>query len=271
VRGIDSATPLQLLSCVFLYHRKIQVSPFFLDFSLLRWVRNTSDLLSLKILTRAATGHDAVAANSSYDEHSTWEDGKKAPIETQGGFLDAVSEELPLDDEGHEAHPPTAEEKDTLRRVAGKLPTIAYWLCAVEFAERASFYGVKPLFNNFVNKPFPKDGNGYGAPLNPGKSENKPGALDLGTVKASAVVQSFSMLVYALPVLFGWLADTRTGRYSLICWGVAICGISHVSYHRRLSIRSTRTNYHFSSLGNYGCIRCSIASFTRHRHRTLLY
>jgi dipeptide/tripeptide permease len=110
--------------------------------------------------------------------------------------------------------------------VAGKLPVIAYWLCAVEFAERASFYGVKPLFNNYVNKPFPKNGNGYGAPPNPGSSEGKPGALGLGTEKASAVVQSFSMLVYALPVLFGWLADTKTGRYSLICWGVAICGIS---------------------------------------------
>lgn len=36
---------------------------------------------------------------------------------------------------------PTEEELKTLRRVPGKLPTIAYLLCAVEFCERASYYG----------------------------------------------------------------------------------------------------------------------------------
>ncbi|KAI9645713.1 peptide transporter ptr2 [Ciborinia camelliae] len=34
---------------------------------------------------------------------------------------------------------PTEEEKRTLRKVAGKLPTITYLICAVEFAERASY------------------------------------------------------------------------------------------------------------------------------------
>lgn len=36
---------------------------------------------------------------------------------------------------------PTEEELATLRRVPGKLPTVAYLLCAVEFCERASYYG----------------------------------------------------------------------------------------------------------------------------------
>lgn len=36
------------------------------------------------------------------------------------------------------------------------------------------------------------------------------------------------MLVYALPVFFGWLADAKTGRYTVIVWGVAICGVAHV-------------------------------------------
>jgi hypothetical protein len=176
---------------------------------------------------KSATRNDAVV-HSGYDDSTTWNENEneKAALESQGGHLDSSSEQIPLDDEGNEAELPTEAEKHQLRRVAGKLPIIAYWLCAVEFAERASFYGVKPLFNNYVNKPFPKDGNGYGAPKNPGKSEGKPGALGLGTEKASAVVQSFSMLVYALPVLFGWLADTKTGRYSLICWGVLICGVA---------------------------------------------
>lgn len=36
---------------------------------------------------------------------------------------------------------PTPEELNTLRRVPGSLPTVAYLLCAVEFCERASYYG----------------------------------------------------------------------------------------------------------------------------------
>ena len=36
---------------------------------------------------------------------------------------------------------PTEEEMATLRRVPGKLPTVAFLLCAVEFCERASYYG----------------------------------------------------------------------------------------------------------------------------------
>lgn len=36
---------------------------------------------------------------------------------------------------------PTEEELATLRRVAGKIPTVTYFLCLVEFCERASYYG----------------------------------------------------------------------------------------------------------------------------------
>lgn len=50
----------------------------------------------------------------------------------------------------------------------------------------------------------------------------------MGTVKSTAASQSFSMLAYALPLFFGYLADTRTGRFKLICWGVVVCGLAHV-------------------------------------------
>lgn len=141
------------------------------------------------------------------------------------GF-ESSSDVLPLDDDGNEALTPTEEEKKTLRQVAGKLPAVAYWLCLVEFAERASFYGVKPLFNNFVNRKLPVGGNKWGAPK--AGTSDTAGALGLGTKKSSAVSQSFSLLVYALPVFFGWLADTKTGRFPLIVWGVVVCGIAHV-------------------------------------------
>jgi hypothetical protein len=82
------------------------------------------------------------------------------------------------------------------------MPTVAYFICAVEFAERASFYGIKQLIGNYVNRPMPKGGNGYGAP--PKGTQLTGGALGLGTVKANAVSQSFSMLVYIPSSSVGW-------------------------------------------------------------------
>ncbi|KAI0016687.1 MFS general substrate transporter [Xylariomycetidae sp. FL0641] len=128
--------------------------------------------------------------------------------------------------EGDYEGKPTQEELDTLRRVPGKIPTVAYLICFVEFCERASYYGVQPLISNYVNRPLPPGGNGYGAPA-PG-TQDTAGALGMGTVVTNAVSQSFSLLAYALPLFFGYLADAKTGRYRLICWGVGIFGIAHV-------------------------------------------
>lgn len=72
----------------------------------------------------------------------------------------------------------------------------------------------------------PKGGNGAGAP--PKGTQKNAGALGLGPSKSNAITQSFSMLVYTIPVFWGWLADQKTGRWPLICWGVAVCGVSHV-------------------------------------------
>ncbi|KAI5860027.1 MFS general substrate transporter [Durotheca rogersii] len=121
---------------------------------------------------------------------------------------------------------PTEEELKTLRRIPGKLPVVAYFVCVVEFCERASYYGVQPLISNYVNRPLPPGGDGWGAP--PRGTQLTGGALGMGTVTANAVTQSFSMLAYALPLLFGWLSDAKTGRFSLICWGVGVFGVAHV-------------------------------------------
>ena len=50
---------------------------------------------------------------------------------------------------------PTDEERSSLRKVADSIPGVAYWLCAVEFAERASYYGVQGVFSNFMEFPLP--------------------------------------------------------------------------------------------------------------------
>ena len=50
---------------------------------------------------------------------------------------------------------PTAEELTTLRKVPGSIPWITWLLCLVEFAERASYYGAKQVFANFLNNALP--------------------------------------------------------------------------------------------------------------------
>ncbi|KAL6817676.1 hypothetical protein V8C40DRAFT_253540 [Trichoderma camerunense] len=121
---------------------------------------------------------------------------------------------------------PTEEEFATLRRVPGKIPTVAYLLCAVEFCERASYYGCAQIWTNYINRPLPKGGNGYGSP--PPGSQATQGALGLGEQIANATSQSFSLLAYCLPLIVGYLADTRFGRFPMIFWGVIICGVGHV-------------------------------------------
>ncbi|KAK6444200.1 peptide transporter PTR2 [Trichoderma asperellum] len=121
---------------------------------------------------------------------------------------------------------PTDEEFATLRRVPGKIPTVAYLLCAVEFCERASYYGCAQIWTNYINRPLPKGGNGYGSPAL--GSQATQGALGLGEQIANATSQSFSLLAYCLPLVVGYLADTRFGRFPMIFWGVIICGVGHV-------------------------------------------
>jgi dipeptide/tripeptide permease len=135
------------------------------------------------------------------------------------------SQDLQVVDDWYEGKP-TPEELETLRRVPGTLPWIAYTICFVEFAERASYYGVQSLLGNFINRPLPPGGNGYGAP--PRGTQETGGALGMGTVKANAIGQSFNALVYILPLLFGYLADAKLGRFKVICWGIGVCGIAHV-------------------------------------------
>ncbi|KAJ5054236.1 uncharacterized protein L3040_000516 [Drepanopeziza brunnea f. sp. 'multigermtubi'] len=120
---------------------------------------------------------------------------------------------------------PTDEELSSLRRVAGKIPFSTYFLCFAEFCERGSYYSSIGVISNFVNRKLPAGGNGYGAP--PKGSQSTAGALGLGTVKATAINQSFKMLVYCLPVIFGYVADVYTGRFRLICYGVIVFGVAH--------------------------------------------
>lgn len=89
---------------------------------------------------------------------------------------------------------PTEEELASLRRVAGSMPVSAYVLCAVEFAERASYYGCNQVFKNFIRGKLPAGGNGAGAPAR--GTQDTAGALGKGGVIASAMVDAFKFMAY---------------------------------------------------------------------------
>lgn len=94
---------------------------------------------------------------------------------------------------------PTEEELETLPKIAGTMPWTAYLLCGVEFAERASYYGCKQVFKNFIRGKLPEGGNGAGATARHGPlSQKTAGALGKGTVVASAMVDAFTFMAYAL-------------------------------------------------------------------------
>ncbi|WYZ40934.1 hypothetical protein EsH8_IV_001275 [Colletotrichum jinshuiense] len=144
-------------------------------------------------------------------------------VESQGNSLDEPGPVV--DDEAYP--PPTAEERSTLRKVADSIPLTSWSLCVVEMAERASYYGVKAAFNNYLQFPLPEGGPGTGA-IDPSKPNSHAGALGLGLRTASALGLLFTFLAYVIPIFGAWIADVKIGRYKAIALGVFIGGVSHV-------------------------------------------
>ncbi|WVR05519.1 hypothetical protein IAU60_002537 [Kwoniella sp. DSM 27419] len=124
---------------------------------------------------------------------------------------------------------PTEEELSTLRKVASPMPWVAVAMCLVELAERASYYGCKEPFGNFIRAKLPEGGNGAGA-VAPGAlgANQTAGALGLGSVTASAITTLFTFLAYVIPIYGGIVADTKWGRFKTICIGTAVGGLAHI-------------------------------------------
>lgn len=60
---------------------------------------------------------------------------------------------------------PTDEEKETLRKVADKLPWAAFLVCIIELCERFTYYGLSGPFQNYIQR---------------GYHDDLPGAIGLG-------------------------------------------------------------------------------------------
>ncbi|KAF5005591.1 hypothetical protein FDECE_7998 [Fusarium decemcellulare] len=196
------------------------------------WIRReTEEEANIARLEREIAEKEARAPSAQAQESDSLSlsSGPHNPIDDNPKHASTNYDAKPLTTEDVDPdHPaPTEEERQKLRKVAGYIPWASYLLCIVELAERASFYGVKTVFNNYIQFPLPKGGNGTGA-VAKDDPNGHAGALNKGLQFASAMVLLFQFLAYIIPIFGAWLGDTKTGRFRAIMYGVIIGGVAHV-------------------------------------------
>jgi POT family proton-dependent oligopeptide transporter len=130
-------------------------------------------------------------------------------------------------EEYNEKYPePTEEDYATLKKITSGAPYVTYLICLIEFAERASYYGVKGRLNNFIQLPLPTGGNGAGAP--PRGTQQNAGALGLGLQTASAITLLLTFCAYLTPLWGGYISDKSWGRIKTIWYGIWVGAVSHI-------------------------------------------
>jgi dipeptide/tripeptide permease len=125
---------------------------------------------------------------------------------------------------------PTAQEKQTLRRVIVNLPWICYLLCLAELAERASYYSVQGILSNFIQRPLPPGSTTGKVMPGPGSDDISPGALGMGLPTTQAMTNLLAFLAYVVPLYGGYLADTKLGKFKAIWVGILAGLVSHILF-----------------------------------------
>ncbi|ESK92850.1 oligopeptide transporter [Moniliophthora roreri MCA 2997] len=118
---------------------------------------------------------------------------------------------------------PTEEEKATLRRISDKVPWTAFLIAIVEMAERFSYYDSTVVFVNFIQQPLPP-GSRTGA----GGTEYRSGALGQNQRTSTGLNTFYQFWAYMCPLLGGYVADTKLGRFNTIYVGIAIAFLGHI-------------------------------------------
>ncbi|KAF8066511.1 peptide transporter PTR2A [Lyophyllum atratum] len=161
-----------------------------------------------------------MASNPS-DAHALEKDEKNSVDRT--GSIDHSGDPVELDGIHDGLEFPTEEERQTLRRVADKIPWNAYLIAFVELAERFSFYGSSVVFTNFIQQKLP-EGSHSGAGFTNGQS----GALGLGQRASTGLTTFYQFWCYITPLFGAYIADTYLGRFNTICIAVFIALIGHI-------------------------------------------
>ena len=121
---------------------------------------------------------------------------------------------------------PTPEEEKTLRRTTGNIKWYLYFLLLVEFAERASYYGVSDRINNFVELPLP-DGSKSGKVYTAGED---PGALNMSLSRANSTLNALSFFAYCFPLVTSYFCDMYFKRMTMLKAGVFIGILAHILF-----------------------------------------
>ncbi|KAJ2722159.1 peptide transporter ptr2 [Coemansia sp. Benny D115] len=96
----------------------------------------------------------------------------------------------------------TEEDMGTLRRVADKIPTAAFFVVLTEFCERFTYYGISGPFQNYIQNPY--------------KTGSRPGAIDGGQHMATGLGNFFQFWCYLTPILGAIIADQWLGKFKTI-------------------------------------------------------
>lgn len=179
--------------------------------------------------------------SSSVDEPKVIDEKNNSGL-VEESWSDKISEDYDYDDENNynthyvdEYNPrglrfPTKKESETLRRVLGAAPKLAYLICLIELAERGSYYSVSGLLTNFIQRPLPKGSTTGSVPKGPDRANESAGALDLGLPTATALTLLLTFLAYLVPLYGGFIADTKIGRLKAIWIGTIAGFLSHVLF-----------------------------------------
>ncbi|KAG0677279.1 hypothetical protein C6P40_003304 [Pichia californica] len=122
------------------------------------------------------------------------------------------------------------EENDYIienRKITGSIPKISYLICLVEFSERFSYYMISGCLTNMIQRSLPKDSINGSIIHNISSSTETPGALGLGLPLASFTMQFITFFSNFSPVISGYYADTKLGKYKSIYLGTIIGIIGH--------------------------------------------
>ncbi|CAG8647654.1 18671_t:CDS:2 [Dentiscutata erythropus] len=104
----------------------------------------------------------------------------------------------------NDSESPSAKDLNTLRKIAGDVPTAAWFIILCELCERFTYYGVSGPFQNYIQFPPPAEQGG------------QPGAIGAGQQAATALTLFFQFFCYITPIFGAILADQYIGRYKTI-------------------------------------------------------
>ncbi|QPG76603.1 hypothetical protein FOA43_003995 [Brettanomyces nanus] len=114
------------------------------------------------------------------------------------------------------------------RRVPGTIPKISYLICLIEFSERMSYYLIQGCITNLVQRDLPHNSTTGAVVDDRNHSNESPGALGLGLPVATFLMQLMTMIANLSPLVSGYYADTKLGKFRAIKIGAIVGIVGHI-------------------------------------------